>query len=69
MDVKIESSWKAVLQAEFDKEYFETLTAFVRNEYKTQKTFPPANLIFEFCIHCVQKNSFMKKMFLLFLDL
>jgi uracil-DNA glycosylase len=52
MDVKIESSWKAVLQAEFDKEYFETLTAFVRNEYKTQKTFPPANLIFNAFDQC-----------------
>ncbi|MFM2292948.1 MAG: hypothetical protein RIS29_2761 [Bacteroidota bacterium] len=52
MDVKIESSWKAVLQAEFDKEYFETLTAFVRNEYKTQKIFPPASLIFNAFDQC-----------------
>lgn len=52
MDVKIEASWKAVLQAEFDKEYFETLTAFVRNEYKTQKIFPPASLIFNAFDQC-----------------
>lgn len=52
MDVKIESSWKAVLQPEFDKEYFETLTAFVRNEYKTKLTFPPAPLIFNAFDQC-----------------
>jgi len=52
MDVKIESSWKAVLQTEFDKEYFATLTAFVRNEYKTRLTFPPANLIFNAFDQC-----------------
>ena len=52
MDVKIESSWKAVLQPEFDKEYFEMLTAFVRNEYKTKLTFPPASLIFNAFDQC-----------------
>jgi uracil-DNA glycosylase len=52
MDVKIESSWKRVLQSEFDKEYFETLTEFVRNEYKTKLTFPPANLIFNAFDQC-----------------
>jgi len=52
MYLKIESSWKAVLQTEFDKEYFATLTAFVRNEYKTRLTFPPANLIFNAFDQC-----------------
>ena len=46
MDVKIEDSWKQVLQEEFDKEYFSKLTDFVRNEYATKKIFPPASLIF-----------------------
>jgi len=46
MDVKIEPSWKAVLQDEFDKPYFDLLTRFVRNEYKTQTIYPPARLIF-----------------------
>ncbi len=52
MDVKIESSWKAVLQDEFDKEYFDRLTDFVRNEYKTRLTFPPASLIFNAFDQC-----------------
>lgn len=52
MDVKIEPSWKAVLQSEFDKEYFGRLTDFVRNEYRTKLTFPPANLIFNAFDQC-----------------
>lgn len=52
VDVKIESSWKAVLQPEFDKEYFSRLTDFVRNEYRTKLTFPPANLIFNAFDQC-----------------
>jgi len=52
MDVKIDQSWKAVLQPEFDKEYFVKLTEFVRNEYKTRLTFPPASLIFNAFDQC-----------------
>ncbi len=46
MDVKIEPSWKEVLQDEFDKPYFDLLTRFVRKEYQTQAIYPPAKLIF-----------------------
>jgi len=52
MDVRIEQSWKNILQPEFDKPYFEQLTEFVRNEYKTRLTFPPASLIFNAFDHC-----------------
>jgi len=52
MDVKIESSWKQALQPEFDREYFVKLTEFVRNEYKTRLTFPPASLIFNAFDQC-----------------
>lgn len=52
MDVKIEPSWKQVLQPEFDKDYFAKLTEFVRNEYKTRLTFPPASLIFNAFDQC-----------------
>jgi uracil-DNA glycosylase len=52
MDVKIEPSWKQVLQPEFDKDYFAKLTEFVRNEYKTRLTFPPATLIFNAFDQC-----------------
>lgn len=46
MDVRINESWKMQLADEFEKPYFKTLTDFVRNEYRTKKIFPPANLIF-----------------------
>ena len=47
MDVKIEASWKAALQPEFDKAYFVGLTTTVRNEMMAGKTiYPPAKLIF-----------------------
>ena len=46
MDVKIEQSWKDQLKDEFEKDYFEKLTDFVRVEYKTKQIFPPARLIF-----------------------
>ena len=46
MEVRIDESWKEVLQPEFDKPYFELLTSFVRSEYQTKQCFPPARLIF-----------------------
>lgn len=52
MDVRIESGWKTALHDEFDKEYFVKLTDFVRNEYKSRLTFPPAPLIFNAFDQC-----------------
>lgn len=46
MNVRIEDSWRRVLQCEFDKPYFELLTMFVRQQYATRQCFPPARLIF-----------------------
>lgn len=46
MDVAIEKSWKHVLAAEWEKEYFLKLTEFVRNEYRTKRIFPPGPKIF-----------------------
>jgi len=46
MNVKIEIGWKNELQKEFEKPYFETLTRFIREEYKTQVIYPPASSIF-----------------------
>lgn len=46
MNVQIEESWRQRLQPEFDKPYFETLTAFVREEYKRTRCYPPGRLIF-----------------------
>jgi len=56
MDVKIEPSWKPILQSEFDKDYFVRLTNYVRNEYKTKLTFPPASLIFNAFNQCPFNN-------------
>ena len=46
MNVRIDESWRQVLQPEFDKPYFELLTNFVRNAYATRQCFPPAGQIF-----------------------
>ena len=46
MDVKIEESWKHRLAPEFDKEYFQTLVNFVKQEYSSTSVYPPAKLIF-----------------------
>jgi uracil-DNA glycosylase len=46
MDIKIEPSWKARLQSEFEKPYFENLIRFVKEEYATQTVYPPGSKIF-----------------------
>ena len=46
MNVRIDESWRQVLQPEFDKPYFELLTDFVRHAYGTRQCFPPAKYIF-----------------------
>lgn len=45
-DVKIDLSWKAVLEAEFQKPYWQELTEFVRLQYLSGKVYPPAKNIF-----------------------
>lgn len=45
--IKLEASWKAALEAEFEKPYFDTLVSFLRAEKGAGKTiFPPGSLIF-----------------------
>jgi uracil-DNA glycosylase len=47
MDVKIEPSWKAQLQSEFDEPYFASITGYVKNEIAMGHTvYPPGGLIF-----------------------
>ena len=46
MDVRIADDWREILQAEFDKPYFATLTDFVRAEYATHQVFPRGSNIF-----------------------
>lgn len=52
IDVKIEPSWKELLQDEFDKPYFADLIQFVKQEYQTTRVFPPGRLIFNAFNHC-----------------
>ena len=52
MNVKIESSWKEILQPEFEKEYFKNLVEFVKSEYASQVVYPPGNLIFNAFEQC-----------------
>lgn len=46
MDVKIEPTWKKVLRDEFEKDYFQKLTEFVKEEYKTKTVYPAPSRIF-----------------------
>ena len=47
MDVKINNSWKNLLQPEFEKSYFKQLTQFVKQEYATNTCYPKGGKIFE----------------------
>lgn len=46
MNVTIAESWRPHLQPEFDKPYFRQLAEFLRQEYSTQRVYPPGRLIF-----------------------
>ena len=54
MDIALEASWKAVLEKELDKPYFNDLIKFVKFEYTTpgMRCFPPADQIFSAFDHC-----------------
>ncbi len=51
-DIKMEASWKERLNKEFEKPYFQQLTDFVKNEYKTAVVYPPGPEIFRAFDHC-----------------
>lgn len=46
MEVKIEPSWKKKLEEEFGKPYFNELTTFVKEEYKSGTVYPSPKHIF-----------------------
>ena len=52
MEVKIEPSWKKLIEDEFAKPYFVELTEFVRNEYTSAKICPPGQYIFRAFDEC-----------------
>lgn len=45
-EVKIETSWKEALGSEFSKEYWQSLTDFVRAEYQSRTVYPPPKNVF-----------------------
>jgi uracil-DNA glycosylase len=57
MEIKIEEGWKQLMHDEFEKEYFKTLTEFVKEEYRTQQIFPPASKIFNAFDLCPLDNT------------
>ena len=57
MDVKIDSSWKPLLQEEFNKPYFSTLINFVKKEYETERIYPPGKQIFSAFDNCHLKDT------------
>ncbi len=46
MDIKINPSWKAHLEDEFEKPYFTKLIDFVKQEYASHTVYPPGSKIF-----------------------
>jgi len=51
MTIKLEPSWLAVLQSEFDKEYMKTLKQFLVTEQQQHTVYPPNGEIFSAFTH------------------
>ena len=52
MSVKINESWKKLLDSEFNSEYFKNLIAFVKEDYSKTTCYPKGSQIFsafDFC--------------------
>jgi uracil-DNA glycosylase len=52
LKVDIEQSWQRELKSEFQKDYFQELVQFVKDEYETETVYPPGPLIFNAFDHC-----------------
>jgi uracil-DNA glycosylase len=50
--VRIDPSWSQRLAGEFDQPYFTALRSFVRDEYASQRIYPPASSIFRAFDEC-----------------
>ena len=53
MEVRIAPQWKALIGAEFEKEYFAELVSFVKQEYATHRIFPAGRNIFRAFEKCM----------------
>ena len=56
MNVRISPSWNALLSSEFEKPYFQALTAFVKKEYSEHTCFPKGKEIFAAFDKCPVEN-------------
>ncbi|MBC2840507.1 uracil-DNA glycosylase [Robiginitalea sp. SC105] len=57
MNVKIDNSWKQLLQPEFEKPYFSDLAEFVKREYRTHSCYPRGQEIFAAFDHCAPEAA------------
>jgi len=57
MSVKIAASWHEQLKEEFEKPYFTDLIAFIKEDIKKYKIYPPGKLIFNAFEHCSFENT------------
>ena len=56
MNVRISPSWNALLGSEFEKPYFQALTAFVKKEYSEHTCYPKGKEIFAAFDQCPVEN-------------
>ena len=56
MNVRISPSWNALLSSEFEKPYFQVLTAFVKKEYSEHTCYPKGKEIFAAFDKCPVEN-------------
>ncbi len=56
MEVHISESWKNILKEEFEKEYFQNLVGFVKEEYTKYTCYPKGKEIFAAFDHCTFEN-------------
>jgi len=52
MNVKIDPSWKDLLSTEFEQDYFQELTSFVRDQYQNHRCYPSGQDIFAAFDYC-----------------
>lgn len=56
MNVRISPSWNSLLSSEFEKPYFQALTAFVKKEYSEHTCYPKGKEIFAAFDKCPVEN-------------
>ncbi|MBT5289798.1 MAG: uracil-DNA glycosylase, partial [Flavobacterium sp.] len=56
MNINIEESWKNILESEFEKDSFKSLSEFVKSEYKNYDCYPEKKNIFAAFNTCAFKD-------------